>query len=270
MPTTTFTAPDGLLLSYTVWEGDGRHPRPVVLHHGFAADAQVNWVGTGVVRTLVDAGFTVIGLDARGHGASDKPHDATCYGHDAMARDVSALLDELGLEEVSLAGYSMGAIVALIVATTDKRVRCLAVGGVGAGVIDFGGVDTRVVNPEQLADGLLAENHADVPAEVRPFRRLARRTGADVAALAAVLRASHHAPIALTAITAPTLVLAGERDHLATQPERLAVAIMGARLVRVPGDHMTAVADPAFARALADFFAYSDTGETRFAISAPA
>ncbi|HWD04223.1 MAG TPA: alpha/beta fold hydrolase [Amycolatopsis sp.] len=269
MPTTTFTAPDGLRLSYTVWEGDGRRARPVVLQHGFAADAQVNWVGTGVVKRLLAAGFTVIALDARGHGASAKPHDAARYGHDAMARDVSALLDELGLDEVSLAGYSMGAIVALIVASQDKRVRCLATGGVGAGVVDFGGVDTRVVNPEQLADGLLAEDHAAVPAQVRPFRRLARRTGADVAALAAVMRASRHAPISLTAITVPTLVLTGERDQLATQPERLAAAIIGARLVRVPGDHMTAVADPAFANALADFFAYSDTGQTRFAISSP-
>lgn len=270
MPTTTFTAPDGLRLSYTVWEGDGRHRRPVVLQHGFAADAQVNWVGTGVVRTLVEAGFTVIGLDARGHGASDKPHDPACYGQDVMARDVSALLDELGLDEVSLAGYSMGAIVALIVATKDKRVRCLATGGIGAGIIDFGGVDTRVVEPEQLADGLLADDHADVPAQVRPFRRLARRTGGDVDALAAVLRASRRTSIPLTEITVPTLILAGERDQLAAQPERLAIGIAGARLVRVPGDHMTAVADPAFALALADFFAYADTGETRFAISSPA
>ncbi|GAA3554622.1 alpha/beta hydrolase [Amycolatopsis ultiminotia] len=268
MPT-TFTAPDGLPLSYTVWEGDGRHRRPVVLHHGFAADSEVNWVRPGVVNTLVDAGFTVIALDARGHGASAKPHDSAAYGESVMAADLSALLDELKLDEVCLAGYSLGAIVSLLVATNDRRVRCLAVGGVGAGIVDFGGVDTRVVDREQIAAGLLAEDRADVLPAARPFRRLARRAGADTVALAAVLRAPSHGPFRLSALSVPTLVLAGESDQLAAEPERLAAAIAGARLVRVPGDHMAAVADPAFATALADFFAYTDTGESRLAIGSP-
>jgi pimeloyl-ACP methyl ester carboxylesterase len=267
----TFTSFDGLQLSYTVWEGDGRLRRPVLLQHGFAADAQANWVGPGVVEALLDAGFTVVALDARGHGGSEKPHDESRYGEETMARDISALLDELGYDEVSLAGYSLGAIVALTVAANDKRVRCLATGGVGSGVVDFGGVDVRVVSPEQVAAGLLAKDRADVPAAVLPFRRLVRRTGGDVEALAAVLRASQQQTrIDLTAITVPTLVLAGESDQLAAEPERLAAAIAGARLVRVPGDHMTAVADPAFVAALAGFFAYSDTGNTRLAISSPA
>ncbi|MBB4686507.1 alpha/beta fold hydrolase [Amycolatopsis jiangsuensis] len=269
MPT-TFTAPDGLPLSYTVWEGDGRYRRPVVLHHGFAADADVTWVRPGLVDTLVRAGFTVIALDARGHGASGKPHDPAVYGEAVMAADVSALLDELELPEVCLAGYSMGAIVSLLVASNDRRVRCLAVGGVGAGIVDFGGVDARELDREQIAAGLLAQDRADVLPAARPFRRLARRAGADVEALAAVLRAPSPGPIRLSALSVPTLVLAGESDQLAAEPERLAAAIAGARLVRVPGDHMAAVAHPAFATALADFFAYSDTGEFRPAISSPA
>ncbi|MDT8909807.1 alpha/beta hydrolase [Amycolatopsis sp. PS_44_ISF1] len=265
----TFTSFDGLQLSYTVWEGDGRHRRPVLLQHGFAADSQANWVGPGVVEALLDSGFTVVALDARGHGGSEKPHEESRYGEETMARDVSALLDELGYDEVSLAGYSLGAIVALSVAANDPRVRCLATGGVGSGVVDFGGVDVRVVSPEQVADGLLVEDRADVPAAVLPFRRLVRRTGGDVEALAAVLRSMRSPRIDLSAVTVPTLVLAGESDRLATEPERLAAAIAGARLVRVPGDHMTAVADPAFVAALAGFFAYSDTGETRLTISSP-
>ncbi len=269
MPT-TFLAPDGLQLSYTVWEGDGRHRRPVVLHHGFAADSQVNWVNPGVVDALVKAGFTVIALDARGHGASEKPHDPAAYGEDIMAADLTALFDELGLDEVCLAGYSMGAIVSLLVATSDRRVRCLAVGGVGAGIVDFGGVDARVINRSQIADGLLAEDRSQVPPAARPFRRLARRAGADVEALAAVMHATPHGPMRLTNLSAATLILAGESDELATQPERLAAGIAGARLVRVPGNHMEAVAHPAFAASLVDFFAYSDTGETRLPISSPA
>ncbi|MEC3976495.1 alpha/beta fold hydrolase [Amycolatopsis sp. H20-H5] len=253
----TFTSFDGVQLSYTRWEGMGRHPRPVVLQHGFAADTNANWIAPGVVAALRDAGFTVISLDARGHGRSEKPHDEASYSGDAMAYDVSALLDELRLDEVSLVGYSLGAIIALTVAATDKRVRCLATGGVGAGIVDFGGVDTRVVTPEVISEAMLADSVEAAPPAGAPFRMLADALGGDRFALAALARGARNKPIDLSAIAVPTLVLAGEADPLAAQPERLAAAIAGARLVRVPGDHLAAVMSPAFAEALTTFLATS-------------
>lgn len=248
----TFASFDGLRLHYTVWEGDGAH-RPVLLQHGFAADTNANWISTGVVAALRSAGFTVISLDARGHGRSEKPHDESRYTEDAMARDVSALLDELGLDEVSMVGYSMGAIIALTVTAADKRIRCLATGGVGSGIVDFGGVDLRVLKPADIAAALLAEDPASVPPSGVPFRLLADAVGGDRRALAAVASASRQGRLDLSAIGVPTLVLAGEQDQLAAEPERLAAAIAGARLVRIPGDHMTAVMSPAFAEALVSF-----------------
>ncbi|WP_103342381.1 alpha/beta fold hydrolase [Amycolatopsis sp. CA-126428] len=248
----TFASFDGLRLHYTVWEGDGAH-RPVLLQHGFAADTNANWISTGVVAALRSAGFTVISLDARGHGRSEKPHDESRYTEDAMARDVSALLDELLLDEVSMVGYSMGAIIALTVTAADKRIRCLATGGVGSGIVDFGGVDLRVVKPADIASALLAEDPALVPPSGVPFRLLADAVGGDRRALAAVALASREGRLDLSAIGVPTLVLAGEQDQLAAEPERLAAAIAGARLVRIPGDHMTAVMSPAFAEALVSF-----------------
>ena len=41
---------------------------PVLLIHGFASIHAVNWVSTGWVRTLNDAGYRVIAFDNRGHG----------------------------------------------------------------------------------------------------------------------------------------------------------------------------------------------------------
>jgi pimeloyl-ACP methyl ester carboxylesterase len=248
----TFASFDGLKLNYTVWEGDGAH-RPVVLQHGFAADTSVNWIATGVVAALREAGFTVISLDARGHGRSEKPHDESRYTEATMARDVSALLDHLELDEVSLAGYSMGAIIALAATAADKRIRRLATGGVGSGIVDFGGVDLRVVKPADIASALLAEDPMAVPASGVPFRLLADATGADRQALAAVALASREGSLDLSSIGVPTLVLAGDQDILAAEPERLAAAIAGARLVRIPGDHMTAVMSPAFSEALVSF-----------------
>src|SRR5215467_14261165 len=50
--------------------------------------------------------FTVITLDNRGTGLSDKPLDG--YAIANMARDVRGLLDHLDIEKVNMLGYSMG------------------------------------------------------------------------------------------------------------------------------------------------------------------
>ena len=55
----------------------------------------------------------------------------------------------------------------------------------------------------------------------------------------------------------PTLVLVGDDDRLAGPPEALAAAIPDglARAVTVHGNHLTAMFDPAFTRAIVDFLA---------------
>jgi pimeloyl-ACP methyl ester carboxylesterase len=63
----------------------------------------------------------------------------------------------------------------------------------------------------------------------------------------------HRSPIPLDRITARTLVLAGDRDPLAVRPGVLADAVPGATLQVVPGDHLGAVAGPAFLAALVAF-----------------
>lgn len=74
----TFRSDDGLEIFYESWgDSDGV---PVVLHHGFAASGQIDWVQTGVIEALTAAGRRVTALDARGHGRSDKPHDPARFG----------------------------------------------------------------------------------------------------------------------------------------------------------------------------------------------
>lgn len=248
-----FTSFDGTGIAFGRWAGDGSS---VVLHHGFAADAHVNWVRPGIVDRLVDAGFAVIALDARGHGRSDKPHATEAYGEPTMARDVSALADHLGLESYHQVGYSMGGIVSLFVALGDPRVRGLVVGGIGAGVVEVGGLDTREIRREAIAEALLDDDPDGVPSPAAArFRAFAESTGADLVALAACARAAFQSRVAPEGITAPTLVVAGERDDLARRPEVLAGAIAGAELRVVPGDHLGAVGQPALAEAIVSFLA---------------
>ncbi|MFE3192714.1 alpha/beta fold hydrolase [Nocardia sp. NPDC059240] len=247
-----FTTWDGLELNYTVWEGEGV---PVVLQHGIVADTNANWMSVGVVAALRRAGRHIISLDARGHGRSEKPHDAARYSWQFMADDVRALFDELGLDRVALVGYSMGGIISLLVASADKRVERLVIGGIGCGVVDCGGIDWRVIQAADIVTAMTGDG-SDAAPQARMFRTLADALGADREAIAEVAAGINEAPIEnLSAITIPTLVLAGDADPFAAEPERLAAALPDGRCVVVKGDHLAAVADPAFSTALVDFLA---------------
>jgi pimeloyl-ACP methyl ester carboxylesterase len=245
-----FASFDGTRLAYQMWPGGGR---PVLLLHGYIADASLNWVGPGIVGAFTQAGRTVIAPDARGHGTSEKPHDPARYGEEIMVRDVCALMDHLGLSEVDLIGYSMGAVVALLTTLRDARVRRLIVGGVGSGVVEVGGLDSRVVAPADLASALLAAEAPDPQSQLGAFRFFADFVGADREALAAAASAKHPEFIAVSEIAVPAMVIAGDADPLAARPHVLADSIPGAKLVVLPGDHLSVLRDPGFIPALVAF-----------------
>ena len=253
----SFKTWDDIQIAYQEWGGEARAASPpVVLHHGFVADADANWVAPGVVDALLAAGHRVIAPDARGHGSSEKPHDPARYGEQRMARDLAVLIDTVGAPEVDLVGYSMGAIVSLIYASGGERVRRLVVGGVGSGVIECGGVDRRAVSNESIIEALSAEDPSSLGSpEAKAFRGLADALGADREALIAQASSIYRGDIALGRISAPTLVLAGDADPLAVRPEVLAQAIGNATLRIVSGDHIRAIADPSFTRSIVDFLA---------------
>jgi pimeloyl-ACP methyl ester carboxylesterase len=252
----SFTSWDEIQIAYQEWGGEGASSPPVVLHHGFVADANANWAITGVVDALVAAGHRVVAPDARGHGRSEKPHDPARYGEQRMARDLAVLLDVIGAPQVDLVGYSMGAIVSLIYASEEGRVRRLIVGGVGSGVIECGGVDRRAVSNESIIQALSVEDPSTLESpDAAAFRMLADAFGADREALVAQAASVYRGHIALERISAPTLVLAGDTDPLAVRPEVLADAIPDATLQILSGNHVEAIADPNFTRSIVEFLA---------------
>lgn len=80
----------GVGIDYEV-TGEGR---PVVLLHGFP-DSRRLW--RHQVPALAGAGFSVITVDQRGYGASDKPAEVASYSLPFLAGDVVAVLDDLGI-----------------------------------------------------------------------------------------------------------------------------------------------------------------------------
>ncbi|HTB49975.1 MAG TPA: alpha/beta fold hydrolase [Solirubrobacteraceae bacterium] len=251
----SFESWDQTQIVYQEW-GEQTDLPPVVLHHGFVVDANANWVAPGIVDALLGAGRRVLAPDARGHGQSGKPHDPSSYGEQRMARDLEVMLDVLGEPRIDLVGYSMGAIVSLIFASEDKRVRRLVVGGVGSGVIECGGVDRRAIPNDTIIEALSVEDPSMLgKSGATSFRVLADALGADREALVAQASSIYRGEIALSRISARTLVLAGEDDPLAIRPNVLCEAIPDATLTMLAGDHIGAIADPDFARSIVDFLA---------------
>ncbi len=243
---------DGVPINY-IDEGSGP---AIVLVHGFASSLQGNWRGPGVVDALTRAGRRVIALDCRGHGRSGKPHDPEAYGGTKMADDVIALMDHLGIGRADLWGYSMGGFIAAsLLVRHPHRFRCVILSGVGDGLLT-GGRSRR--NAEAIARALEAESASDAEnATARAFRIFAEQSGNDLKALAAIQRSSRGGfdPAKLRETDRPVLVLIGEGDTLVGPAEGLAAAIPGAKLVKVPGDHITAVASPEFKEAALAFLA---------------
>lgn len=227
---------------------------PVLLIHGFASSASVNWVYPGWLRTLGDAGYRVIAIDNRGHGASDKPHDPEVYHPSSMAGDAAALLNHLGLPDAHVMGYSMGArISAFLAVEHPDRVRTLVFGGLGIGMCD------GVGDWDPIADALLAPSLDDVTHERgRMFRAFADQTGSDRLALSACIRTSRDLVSRqdIAKVDIPTLIGVGTKDDIAGSAAELAALMPHAAALDIPNrDHMLAVGDRVFKKAVLEFYA---------------
>ena len=82
---------DGVRIHYQV-EGAGP---ALVLQHGFSGHLE-SWYEPGYVDAL-QQDYRLILIDARGHGASDKPHDPEAYVLQRRVDNIVAVLDHLDI-----------------------------------------------------------------------------------------------------------------------------------------------------------------------------
>jgi pimeloyl-ACP methyl ester carboxylesterase len=237
---------DGVRLHYEVHGPDSG--APIVLVHGFASHYRLNWVGTRWQETLTGAGFRVIGLDCRGHGDSDKPHNPRAYETDVMAADVKRLLDHLEIEAADYLGFSMGARIGIqVVLDFPTRVRKAVLGGVG-----IKGALAQAQSIARALRGGVPENPV-----AKSFYEFARaRPHNDLEALAACIEAlSPPFDLALLrAVRTPVLLVVGGNDELVSGAEDLVELMPTAKLVIVPGrDHLGTVPAREFKEAALEF-----------------
>lgn len=242
---------DGVRLHY-VLHGPATGPS-VVLVHGFASDYQLNWVGTRWQETLTGAGYRVVGVDCRGHGESEKPHDLAAYALEVMAADVGRLLDHLGIRVAHYLGYSMGARIGVqAMLDFSDRLGRVVLGGIG-----WGGAFHEA--PE-IARALRGEHTTSAVA--KSFYDFAHaRPSNDLEALAACILGPQRDPdpAQLAAITNQVLVVVGDQDDIAVHVDRLVESIPTARLVTVAGrNHMSTVPAKEFKEAALEFLGAED------------
>jgi pimeloyl-ACP methyl ester carboxylesterase len=239
---------DGIEIAYEVY-GEGR---PILLIHGFASSGVINWVNTGWVEALRQAGWAPITIDNRGHGASRKLYDPKLYFAHQMAEDAARLLDLLGHASLPVMGYSMGArISAYLALRHPRRVTRAVWGGMGINLI------TGLEDSEEIIAALTADSLDEVKgATGRQFRIFADHSKADRPALAACMISSREPmPEAeVRRISQPTLVAAGEKDDMAGDPQALAALLPNGEAFVIPKrNHMLATGDPHFKRAALAF-----------------
>jgi len=255
---------DGTRIFYDCFgRADGE---PLVLIMGLAID-RWGWVRQ---RSMLAKRFRVISIDNRGAGLSDKPHGV--YDVFTMASDVEAVLDAEGIDSAHIMGYSLGGVLAQVLAVrSPHRVRSLVLASTACRVKDW----RREVLAEwsQLIEArgvrAFAQENLRWVAAARHMRWI---TPLAPAFAPLMVRAPGHAIIgqihALSGITeqvhdelrsiqVPTLVIVGSQDILTpvADSEEIAHRIEGSRLQVISGAaHGAVVTDAAvFNRAIQAF-----------------
>jgi pimeloyl-ACP methyl ester carboxylesterase len=256
---------NGIEINYLL-EGDGDHT--VVLISGLADEIDM-W--DMQMPALLTTGYRVLRFDNRGVGGTSKP--AGPYSTAMFAADTKALVDSLGISKFHLAGVSMGGMIAQEYALqygSDLRSLTLActyaapgpfcsrMYAMWADLAPVMGVPFVMRNVALWGFTLpfFNEHQAELAGFEQAMRYMDQPTPAYLAQLAAIQE--HDTRSKLSAISVPTLVLAGADDILipVSLSRALADGIPGAMWATCPGGHMCVWEYPdEFTSAVVDFIA---------------
>ncbi|MCO5972357.1 alpha/beta hydrolase [Actinoallomurus sp. WRP6H-15] len=207
----------------TVGYDDEGAGEPLVLVHGHPFDRTM-W-GPQAAAFAAE-GWRVIVPDLRGYGACSVVPGATPLR--TFAQDIAALLDHLGIGEITLGGLSMGGQIVLeFLRLFPGRVRALVLADTFAQAETAEGRAARYAMADRLEregmDGYARENLAKMisPANVEALPHVARHVldmmrGALPAGAAAALRGRAERPDytgLLSRVGVPTLIVVGREDE---------------------------------------------------------
>ena len=226
---------NGLHMYYEV-QGEGS---PLVLLHGGVQSIDLSFAG--LIPQLVGR-HRVIGVELQGHGrTADIDRVSTSA---ALAGDVVALLDHLGVDRAHVLGFSLGAAVALELAVSHPdRVRSVVPisepvrpDGMHEELRDpaLHATSTRMPTAQDFAD--MQETYARLSPHPEHFTEFMAAQAQNAAEL------TGWSDEQLAGITAPVLVVIGDHDFVTIEHGALMKRLIpGAQLAVLPGTtHMTA------------------------------
>ena len=213
-------------------EGEGE---PLVLLHGGVVSTNPIWTGVPIsyashMATLA-ARFRVVAPDTRGAGRTVHSGDTVTF--DVLADDVAALVDALGLDRPLIAGFSEGGITASVVGIRHPGSVRAIVNHAGYDAFDPSLMPTLTAMMRQMLGGSPDATHADPDAAARFFSQSAEMQGVFELMKAdedsgqgkdhwkeylrlgfpRLTQPTGYTTADLGAITAPTLIIAGDRDE---------------------------------------------------------
>lgn len=229
--------------------------KPSILFvHGAGMDHSV-W--TLQSRYFAHHGFNAAAVDLPGHGRSEGSPLPTI---EAMGDWVAAAISALGVEQATLVGHSMGALICLEAAARHQaQVKQLALlGPAPAMPVHPGLLEAAEANKPLAAELVSSWGHGPAghfggnraPGGWLMGHALKLLAKADPGVLhndLAACNAYDHGPTAAEAVDCPTLIVAGSHDRMTPtkQAMKLAEAISKATLVTIEGSgHLMIVEKP--------------------------
>lgn len=234
------------------WKLEGRNGAPLLVLLNSIGTDMTMW--DRAMHYLLEH-FLVLRMDARGHGASDAP--AADYDLALLASDVACVMDAAGFGAATIAGVSLGGMIAMEMALAlPDRVAGLALICTTATsyrdmwadrIAKVRAEGTSVIADTVMGRFLDAGFAADNPQYADTLRRSLLGMSPDgYAGCGAAIR-DMAVLDRLTGIKAPTLVVVGTRDMstpLEGNGSLILAAIPDARLAEVPGAHISPVEAP--------------------------
>ncbi|MXY46422.1 MAG: alpha/beta fold hydrolase [Chloroflexi bacterium] len=230
---------NGVRIHYHI-EGEGT---PLVLQHGLTSSI-LRWYEFGFVDAL-KSDYRLLLVDARGHGDSDKPHDADAYNQTTMASDVVAAMDTEGIDKAHYIGYSMGGSIGFALAESfADRFHSLIIGGMHPYSLDAARLEDRIKRikaggMEGYVTDLAADG--DVISPERKAQLLANDPEAIIGASLGLIQRPNMSPV-LPTMTMPCLVYCGDADGLHVGAAECVKRMPNVTWVSLPGlDHTQAM-----------------------------
>jgi pimeloyl-ACP methyl ester carboxylesterase len=245
LPINRFASFDGVELA---WRETGRG-RPVILLHGLFSSAYVNWIKFGTAARIAEAGFRVIMPDLRCHGDSGAPHDPAAYSPDVLACDVEALVAHMNLTDYDLGGFSLGSRTTVRAVLRGMRPKRVILGGMG--LEGLAGWRNR---KRFFLDAIVMANTAKRGDPHWLSIQFMKTMKIDPVAATLLLETfADTDPAELSRVTMPTLLVCGVDDDDNGSASALQRALPDARLITVPGTHMSSVTSPEMGTAMVAF-----------------